>query len=294
MDFDQFVNILATNSLWLAPLSSMEDKREGRWIDLQASRFEDRFRDAYEYAANQTVVSSWAASPTESLDLWNSFAPQETGIAISTDIFSLLKALAGNSIVNDVFSIMKVEYLPQPKVIELDPPVSYLPSECAKYKSADFQYENEVRIVYGRSSLLAAHEVGVPRPAEPGTGTHIRVKQVHQDTQRGLEIWAMKRAEPNEATHTCIQIPPKDVAAGVLLDYSTVPPAPGTHIKIKSMRAFMKNGVYVSPRAHPWMFETVKSVLQAYGCDPSLVHNSEIPHFQTPTSTPFEHNITYE
>ena len=37
MSFDQFVHILATRTLWLAPLSSMEDKREGEWIDVQVS-----------------------------------------------------------------------------------------------------------------------------------------------------------------------------------------------------------------------------------------------------------------
>ena len=33
MNFDQFVHILATEKLWLAPLSGMEDQREGEWIE---------------------------------------------------------------------------------------------------------------------------------------------------------------------------------------------------------------------------------------------------------------------
>ena len=43
MNFVQFVNILATESLWLAPLSSMQDKREGNWFILDASKHTEAF-----------------------------------------------------------------------------------------------------------------------------------------------------------------------------------------------------------------------------------------------------------
>ena len=294
MSFDQFVHMLASKRLWLAPLSSMEDKREGKWIELQSSNFGQDFREQYDYAAKQTVISSWAAAADESLPLWNSHAPADTGIAISTDVYSLIRALSGKRIVDDFFYIMKVEYLSHPKVISLNPPIYYTPVLSAKYKSNDFQYENEVRIVYARSSLQAVTTPGVPIPAELGKGTHIPIKKIADaPTTPRAEIWLMKRTEPGEGTHTCIPILPDGVQG--VIDYSIVPPASGTYIKIKSIYALVKNGIFVSPRAKPWMFETVKSVLRAYGHDPSLVRKSALTHlFETPISPPFQHNITYE
>ena len=47
MSLDRFVHLLATETLWLAPLSSMEDKREGKWIDVQASKFQDQVQGDY-------------------------------------------------------------------------------------------------------------------------------------------------------------------------------------------------------------------------------------------------------
>ena len=46
---------------------------------------------AYDYAAAQTVVSSWVAANEELLHMWNSYAPADTGIAISTDVYSLIR-----------------------------------------------------------------------------------------------------------------------------------------------------------------------------------------------------------
>ena len=294
MNFDQFVHILASKTLWLAPLSSMEDKREGKWIDLQVSRFAERVQQSYDYAAAQTVIASWVAAADDSLPLWNSHAPSDTGIAISTDIYSLIRTLSGKRIMDDFFYLVRVEYLGQRKVIHINLPGSYTPALCAKYKSHDFQYENEIRIVYSRSVAPAVTVVGVPIRAEPGKGTHIPAKKIADvPTTPKAEIWTMKPAEPGEGTHTYMPILPNDIEG--VIDYSIVPPASGTYIEIKSIHALMKNGVLVSPRANPWMFETVKSVLRAYGHDPSLVRKSALTHlFETPTSPPFQHNITYE
>ena len=63
-----------------------------------------------------------------------------------------------------------------------------------------------------------------------------------------------------------------------VLDYSSVLPATGTYIRIKSIRALMKNGVYISPRANPWMIETVKSVMCTYGYETPLVRRSALSH----------------
>ena len=73
-----------------------------------------------------------------------------------------------------------------------------------------------------------------------------------------------------------------------------MPATSGTYIKIKSIRAFVKNGVFVSPRANPWMVETVKSVMRTYGHNAALVRPSALtPNFAKPSSPPFRHNITY-
>ena len=292
MDFDQFVNILATKSLWLAPLSSMEDKREGKWIELIASEFEDGFREHYDYAASQTVISSWVAAPDESLPLWNAHARAETGIAISTDVFSLVEVLSGKSITDDSFLLTRVEYRPEPEPIHLNPPTVFVPVACAKYKSSDFQFENEIRVVYSRSALLAAtgNDMGVPRPAEPGEGTHTRVKKIANIKGTGIEVWEMKRVDPGAGTHKCAVLPTE----GKFVDYSLVPPASGTRVKVKSIDALMKKGVYVSPRAQPWMYDTVKSVLNAYGHNCALVRESAFTRlFKTETTVPFEHAIKY-
>ena len=239
MRFDQFVHVLATESIWLAPLSSMEDNREGNWIKLNATRFEESFRQSYQYAADQTVISCWAASDRELLPMWDAYTEPSTGVAISTDIHSLLRSLTGNFITDDVFTLMRVEYTEEPKEIRLNPPTVYEPVLCAKYKSSDFRHEKEVRVVYSRSALNAAR--------------------------------------------------------GNVLAYSSVPAAEGTYIRIRSIRALMKFGVYVSPRAAPWLHDTVQSVMRTYGHDPALVRRSSLSgHFEAPSAQPFQHNIQYD
>ena len=288
MSFDRFVHLVATETLWLAPLSSMEDKREGEWIDVQASKFQNGVQQGYDHAAAQTVVSSWiAAADEELLGMWNSYAPADTGIAISTDVYSLLRTLAGTSLKNDMFYLMRVEYCDQPRTIPVAIPGSYDPLLCAKYKSSDFQYENEVRVVYGRLLLSDMVTAGVPILAAPGKGTHVLVKQVPVKRVPGLpEIWFMRAVEPGSGTHTCIPTLPDGVEG--VLPYDLVPPTSGTYIKIKSIHALAKNGVVVSPRANPWMVETVKSVMGNYGHDPALVRPSALtPNFETPSAPPF-------
>ncbi len=289
MSFDRFVHLVATETLWLAPLSTMEDKREGKWIDVQASKFQDQVQQNYEHAATQTVVSSWIAADEELLPMWDSYAPSDTGIAISTDVYSLLRTLAGTSLTNDAFHLMRVEYCDQPHPIPVAIPGGYNPFVCAKYKSSDFQHENEVRVVYGRSVLSTPVTAGVPIPAAPGKGTHIPIKEV-----RGSgKTWFMWEVEPGAGTHTSEPMPLPDGTIGILPN-GLVPPTSGTYINIKSIHALAKNGVVVSPRANPWMVETVKSVMENYGHDPGLVRPSALtPNFATPASPPFRHNITY-
>ena len=239
MNLDQFVHMLATELLWLAPLSSMEDNREGNWIKLNATRFEESFRQHYQYAADQTVISCWAASDRELLPMWDAYTNPSTGIAVSTDIYSLLRTLAGSSITDDVFTLMKVEYSDKPKDICLDPPTVFEPVLCAKYKSSDFRHEREIRVAYSRSALHAAQ---------------------------------------------------RDV-----LSYSSVPAAQGTYIRIRSLHALMKFGVYVSPRAAPWLYDTVQSIVSTYGHDPAIVHRSALSgHFEAPAIQPFQHNIQHD
>ena len=293
MSFDRFVHLLATETLWLAPLSSMEDKREGKWIDVQASKLQDRVQQGYDHAAAQAVVSSWIAADEELLPMWNSYAPADTGIAVSTDVYSLLRTLTGASLKDDQFYLLKVEYCDQRRTIPVAIPGPDWPFLCAKYKSSDFQYENEVRVVYGRSVLSTLLTPGVPIPAEPGKGTHIPVEKVAELGNPPAEVWLMMAAEPGSGTHTCIPIPLPNGVEGVLA-YDLVPATSGTYIKIKSIRAFVKNGVFVSPRANPWMVETVKSVMRTYGHNAALVRPSALtPNFAKPSSPPFRHNITY-
>ena len=288
MSFDRFVHLVATESLWLAPLSSMEDKREGKWIDVQASKFQDRVQQGFDHAAAQTVVSSWIAADEELLPMWDSYAPSDTGIAISTDVYSLLKTLAGTSLKDDAFYLMRVEYCDQPHPIPVAIPGVFNPFLCAKYKSSDFQYENEVRVVYGRSPLSTLVTAGVPIPAAPGKGTHVLIKKVTESA----EVWFMRAVEPGAGTHTCIPMLP-DGVEGVLPD-GFVPPTSGTYIQIKSIHELANNGVFVSPRANPWMVKTVKYVMGNYGHDPALVRPSDLtPNFETPSAPPFQHNITY-
>ena len=134
---------------------------------------------------------------------------------------------------------------------------------------------------------------GVPILAAPGKGTHVLVKEVPVKRVPGLpEIWFMRAVEPGSGTHTCIPTLPDGVEG--VLPYDLVPPTSGTYIKIKSIHALAKNGVVVSPRANPWMVETVKSVMGNYGHDPALVRPSALtPNFETPSAPPFPHNITY-
>ena len=295
MGFDRFVHLLATEKLWLAPLARMEDKREGTWIDVQASGFPDRIQQSFEFAAAQTVVSSWIAADEELLPIWDSYAPADTGIAISTDVYSLIRTLAGSSIRDDAFYLMRVEYCDRPQPIPVTTMEPFWPPICAKYKSRDFRHENEVRVVYSRSPQLAVLDVGVPIPAEPGQGTHVPIKKLaDRPTTPRTEMWTLKRTESGKGTHTYLPIPLPDGGVGVI-DYASVDDAPGTYIEIKSLTALAKHGVYVSPRANPWIIESVKSVMRTYGHNPTLARPSALTHlFQVTALPPFKHNITYE
>ena len=295
MSFDRFVHLLATEMLWLAPLSGMEDKREGSWIDVQASKFQDRTQQSYDYAAAQTAVSSWIAADEELLPMWGSYAPADTGVAISTDVHGLIGTLAGSSIRDDMFYLMRVEYCDQPHPIPVAIPGRYSPMVCAKYKSRDFRHENEVRVVYSRSPLRAVLDVGVPIHAGPDGGTHIPIEKLADlPTTPRSEVWTLRPTEPGEGTHTYLPIPLPDGGVGVV-DYTSVDDAPGTYVQISSIHALMKNGVYVSPRANPWIIETIQSVMRTYGHDPTLACQSALTHlFGAPASPPFPHNITYE
>ena len=78
-------------------------------------------------------------------------------------------------------------------------------------------------------------------------------------------------------------------------DVSAVPAAEGTYIRIRSMRDLMKHGVYASPRAVPWLHDTVQSVMKTYGQDPTLVLRSSLSgHFEIPGAQPFQHHIRYD
>lgn len=295
MDFEQFVHMVATKSLWLAPLSSMEDKREGNWIELQATRYKDRFDQAYDYAARQTVVSCWVAADEESLPMWDAHTRPETGVAISTDVYSLIATLAGSKITNDAFYLMRVEYRDEPEEIILQPPITFSPIECAKYKAKDFEYENEVRIVYSRSPLHAVKEMGIAMRVKPGEGTHEIVKKIAdlpiptQDDRLRDGVCLMEYVGEGEGTHRFIPIPDSPS----VFDPETGPPAAGTSITIKSIGALTKCGVYVSPRGAPWMHATVQSVLAAYNCG-SRVHRSALSkHLQPPPIERFGHAIEY-
>ena len=126
------------------------------------------------------------------------------------------------------------------------------------------------------------------------SGPEIFIKKVSESARPPAEIWLMMAAEPGSGTHTCILMPLPDGVAGILPD-GLVPPTSGTYIEIKSIHAFVKNGVFVSPRANPWLIEAVKSVMRTYGHDPSLVRPSARTHlFEAEASPPFRHNISYE
>ena len=91
----------------------------------------------------------------ELLPMWDSYAPADTGIAVSTSVAGLIATLAGASIRDDGFDLMRVQYCDQPHPIPVTVPGPFWPPICAKYKSRDFRHENEVRVVYSRSALPA-------------------------------------------------------------------------------------------------------------------------------------------
>ena len=88
---------------------------------------------------------------------------------------------------------------------------------------------------------------------------------------------------------------PLHALQGNMLVYSSVPTAEGTYIRIRSINALMKFGIYLSPRAAPWLHDTVRSLMATYGHDPGLVRNSSLTgHFKKKSIEPFQHNIQYD
>lgn len=200
MSFEQFAHILASGSLWLAALRDMEDRREGTWIKLSAngppgvdiSAAEATLAAAFDYAAEQTYISSWIAAADEQLAMWNTYAPGRSGVAVATDVRGLLDALGGPGIIeNDAFMLMKVRYHAQPRSVAVQIPGAVNPLVWPQHKSSDFEFENEVRVVYSRSDLVAADQGRNTidyKSAPAASGASFKIRSMTRFAKHGIVV----------------------------------------------------------------------------------------------------------
>ena len=183
MDFDNLVHLLATSSLWLTPLSELEDRREGNWCNVLTSL--DYVKKIYDFAKAQTGVSCWSLADSESLYMWDSYTTPGKGVAIVTTVDGLEKSypVERYMVENVVFALMKVVYEEQPVEILIEDNKGFDPVDIVRYKSSDFSHEDEVRFVYSRSILNFADGFNIDLDnlkAFPGARLPVNLNQIIQ------------------------------------------------------------------------------------------------------------------
>ncbi|WP_419929655.1 hypothetical protein [Candidatus Poriferisocius sp.] len=200
MDFDKFVHILATQSLWLTPLVDLDDRREGNWCDY--TLFSMHLHDIYDHTRNQTSVSCWSMLKQESVYMWDLYTTPGKGIAISTTISGLESCcpVEKSTPGQDQFRLKDVRYEDRPVFIEIEPGESFDPLDVAGYKSADFKHESELRFIYSldienklESADKPIDELPPPLGVQMPVDLEILIDKVHISPRRAP--WLMDCAK---------------------------------------------------------------------------------------------------
>ena len=240
MNFEKFVNLLATQSLYFARADTFEDKFEGFLPPLIQQEYE-RITDRLGKEKRQAVMElwdnwrkwvmccCWHRGDQETIGMWEKYSMHKGGIAIKTTMKRLRDSFAREEDV-PVY-IANVRYINHyefkvPKSIR-DMNTIYLPFF---YKGKAFKYENEVRAIIDTSQYIKEDFFRVKKDPD------INPKVIDlQQLLDHLEIMGPKIDEDKK----------------------------GQNLKV-DLKTLIGE-VIISPYADDWITETVRLVVSRYG-----------------------------
>lgn len=183
MSFEKFFDLISTSSLYFCRTDKFIDQYEGLankytydLINKDFSEFEnvDEMRNQLKnFISNMkkiTFVSCWHMNYHESLNMWNEYCSDKTGIAIKTDFFNLKGAIIDDSL-GPIF-LGPVKYANQ---LEENADLrNFVRLLC--YKRPEFKHENEFRAfltyIRGKPDKQDADTINIQPPEK---GQKIRV-----------------------------------------------------------------------------------------------------------------------
>ena len=172
MNFEQFVSILATGSLFFTRVDKFDDPFEGfkpplmTYIyELTINRAEDTEKAGLESAVKAmenwrkyVMCNCWHQNQEESMAMWEKYQMRNSGIAIKTTMKNLKKSLSDEL---DVF-IGQIRYS-SPETYETKYTFDYVSANLSDekpiyfpyfYKRKAFEYEHEVRLIIDARPLV--------------------------------------------------------------------------------------------------------------------------------------------
>ena len=147
IDFERFISLLHTRSLYLCRLDAFKDPWEGSWPRplVEAVRANwasgqgDQFLRLSHELRTANYVSCWHASQSESAALWDLYAGK-SGVAIQSTVSSLQNAISDE----------RDYYIGTVKYVDFDteviPEINLLVPPFLKRKS--FEHEREIRVLH--------------------------------------------------------------------------------------------------------------------------------------------------
>ena len=150
--FWKFMHIVFQRKFYLSRGDQFNDPLEGKETKLSRNiratvHNDEAFASNSAYYDKNRIcvaINCWYAGDTESLEMWENFAPSPDGIAIRSTIHKLKKALSKDK---NKLCIRKVEYVENHDV-------EFTKFGCPFYPfsikiSRDFKLESEIRVIYG-------------------------------------------------------------------------------------------------------------------------------------------------
>jgi hypothetical protein len=155
MNFEKYVSMLQTKSLYFARLHQLEDPYEGSYLpakilksDFQHEEVDEKLKSSIKYNAKQQnlrmAVNCWHMSDCESAAMWKIYSNQNKAVAIQST-FDLLKKGMNSSVFGKRVKIGVVRYLDYDNELFSDDAIGLYYGVISKRK--EFEYEKEVRAV---------------------------------------------------------------------------------------------------------------------------------------------------
>ena len=164
MDFAKFVEMLQSQTLWLARVDQLPDPLEGTHTDAELAGLRKHLEEAraqqlidlFRLARSGVYVNCWRSGPAESLAMWDLYGKGTGVVAVKSTVGRLKEA--AKAVQNNVF-ISKVKYVNWNDA----PGIDNVLVACSR-KDVCYQHETEVRVmVLGEfGNPLVKQRLGIP------------------------------------------------------------------------------------------------------------------------------------